>query len=423
LAVRMREYFDAQLSWEEYKTRQTALTENAARFVAKDARDKAIRADSFKKDRLRRYVLRPFDIRWCYYTPVRPVWNEPRPALWAQCWSTNLFLMTRPKGVAVPEGVPFSLTGAVGDNDAFRGHAYYFPLRLMNGQRLSHTQHATLFDALGTEPQQNSPLANLSGEARDYLHSLGIENPDSDAQAAGLIWMHALVIGYSPAYLTENADGIRRDWPRIPLPATRRALETSGVLGEQIAALLDAEVDVSGVTSGRITAALKSIGRVMQVGGGGPDMTSADLAVTVGWGRAGKGGVTMPGRGKVLDRKYSDEEMKAIETETTARGMSVKDAIRLLGAKTYDVYLNDVAYWRNIPANVWEYRIGGYQVIKKWLSYREAKLLGRALKADEAREVTNMARRIAAIILLQPKLDENYRTIKESCFEWSSAQE
>ena len=34
--------------------------------------------------------------------------------------------------------------------------------------------------------------------------------------------MHALAIGYSPAYLSENADGIRRDWPRIPLPADER---------------------------------------------------------------------------------------------------------------------------------------------------------------------------------------------------------
>jgi hypothetical protein len=36
-----------------------------------------------------------------------------------------------------------------------------------------------------------------------------------------------------------------------------------------------------------------------------------------------------------------------------------------------DVYLNDVAYWKGIPARVWDYTIGGYQVIKKWLSYRD----------------------------------------------------
>jgi hypothetical protein len=65
-----------------------------------------------------------------------------------------------------------------------------------------------------------------------------------------------------------------------------------------------------------------------------------------------------------------------------------------------------------VPEKVWDYTIGGYQVIKKWLSYREHDLLGRALTPDEASEVTHMARRIAALILLQPELDKNYQTAK-----------
>jgi hypothetical protein len=71
-----------------------------------------------------------------------------------------------------------------------------------------------------------------------------------------------------------------------------------------------------------------------------------------------------------------------------------------------------------VPANVWEYTIGGYQVIKKWLSYREHALLGRALITDEAREVTHIARRIAAIVLLYPALDTNYRTVKQTTAPW-----
>jgi len=53
-------------------------------------------------------------------------------------------------------------------------------------------------------------------------------------------------------------------------------------------------------------------------------------------------------------------------------------------------------------------------VIKKWLSYREHDLLGRPLTPDEAREVTHMARRIAALILLQPALDQNYEACKSA---------
>ena len=53
-----------------------------------------------------------------------------------------------------------------------------------------------------------------------------------------------------------------------------------------------------------------------------------------------------------------------------------------LGATTFDIHLNDRAYWRSVPAAVWTYRLGGYQVLKKWLSYRERDILRRKLKAE-----------------------------------------
>ncbi len=31
-----------------------------------------------------------------------------------------------------------------------------------------------------------------------------------------------------------------------------------------------------------------------------------------------------------------------------------------MGECTIDVYLNEIAYWKNIPLRVWEYTIGGY---------------------------------------------------------------
>jgi hypothetical protein len=38
-----------------------------------------------------------------------------------------------------------------------------------------------------------------------------------------------------------------------------------------------------------------------------------------------------------------------------------------------------------VPANVWRYTIGGYQVVKKWLSYRERALLGGLLIVETKR--------------------------------------
>jgi hypothetical protein len=127
----------------------------------------------------------------------------------------------------------------------------------------------------------------------------------------------------------------------------------------------------------------------------------------------------MPGKGKVVERDYTAEERAAIAEGAKALGLPAKLAFAHLGENTYDVFLNDKAYWANVPAKVWEYTIGGYQVIKKWLSYREEKILGRALtKAEVREEVRDMARRIAAILLLEPALDANYQAVKDHAFPW-----
>ena len=101
-----------------------------------------------------------------------------------------------------------------------------------------------------------------------------------------------------------------------------------------------------------------------------------------------------------------------------ALGLTLESALAILGERTFDVYLKGTAYWRNEPARVWEYTLGDYQVVKKWLSYREHKLLGRSLSVDEARYVTEAARRIAAILLLGPELDRNYAAVKANGYIW-----
>jgi serine/threonine protein kinase len=262
---------------------------------------------------------------------------------------------------------------------------------------------------------EDRPKANLSSTTSAYLNALDIE-PETDVETAALVWTHALAIGNAPLYLAENTDGIRADWPRIPLPMTKNALPYSAELGRRIAALLDTEQGVNGVTTGAIAAPLKSIA-IISTASGGALNPNEDLKVTAGWGFRQKSSV-MPGKGNVIERDYSPDERKAIEHGAQLLGVTDEAVLAHLGERTCDVYLNDVAYWKNIPARVWDYTIGGYQVIKKWLSYRELELLDRPLTPDEAREVMNMARRIAAIVLLEPALDANYQAVKSSTYSW-----
>ena len=243
---------------------------------------------------------------------------------------------------------------------------------------------------------ENGLDLNLSDKAIEYLKKIG-----TIADAEHLFY-HVLAILHDPNYASENDGALRQDWARIPLPETRAILIISANLGRQIAALLDPETSVPGVTSGKLRPEMKTIAVVSRVGNGNLN-PNTDFELTANWGHAGQNGV-MPGRGKTIDRPYSLKEQTAIEDK--------------LGATTYDIYLNDIAYWKNIPDRVWKYTIGGYQVIKKWLSYREKELLGRSLKQEEVMEVTNMARRIAAILLLEPELDANYEAVKQSTCPW-----
>jgi hypothetical protein len=319
LIARIQVFFDASIDWATFVRSAGGLALNAGRFDAEGCRAKLLKADRFSPTNVRRYSLYPFDNRWCYHTNLRPLWNEPRPEVTAQSWPGNRFFITRAFSERPHEWTVMTATRLLPDYHLLRPNAVAIPVMLRNGELLSIRQHATLFDALGDEPLDDAPTANLSKPVRVYLANLGIQDPDADANLAGLIWMHALAIGYSPAYLTENADGIRRDWPRIPLPADRKALEASAAWGEQIAVLLDTEAEVSGITSGRIGPIFKTIGVPSKRGGGQLNENTGDLAVTAGWGHFGKEGVTMPAKGKLAERHYNEAEAKAIDAESAAR--------------------------------------------------------------------------------------------------------
>ena len=88
-------------------------------------------------------------------------------------------------------------------------------------------------------------------------------------------------------------------------------------------------------------------------------------------------------------------------TYTAVERAALGSAAVTLGETTFNVHLNDRAYWRNVPAAIWRAtKLGGCQVLKKRLSYRERDVLGRALLPEEVQHFTDTARRIGEILLL-----------------------
>lgn len=104
LEQRMKTYFNPDYDWEELLFLNTGLTKNAARFNAWNTRIKVLKAEKFDSLRIYRYLLRPYELKWCYYSQVRPLWNEPRPALFKHHFSGNGYLVCRSVHVADRSG-------------------------------------------------------------------------------------------------------------------------------------------------------------------------------------------------------------------------------------------------------------------------------------------------------------------------------
>jgi hypothetical protein len=402
LVSRLSAYFDKVVTNEQIAKIYPSLMMTGNRIVGPDARAKILGEFSFDESRIVRYPFKPYDVRWCYLENLRPLFSEPSPQLLQQRFEGNAFFLTRDTADKDVEGPPFYFSSLVCDYDSLSGHARHFPLRLVPASKVKPKKKDNGTAELGGILQEAAATvnggtakatANLSPAARAYLIELGVPNPDDDPDSSAFLWLHALAIGYSPMYLAENANGIRQDWPRIPLPGSQDALLSSAELGRRVAELLETEAPATGVTAGQLSQEIKGVAVLS---------STSNLGVTAGWGHAGKDAVTMPGKGKLVTRAYSPQEMPE------------PAHLALLGQSTHDVYLNETTCWRNVPEKVWDFTIGGYQVMKKWLSYREHSLLDRNLTPDEAREVTHMARRIAALLLLTPALDANYAVCKSS---------
>jgi len=106
------------------------------------------------------------------------------------------------------------------------------------------------------EPRQSDRLDNLPERPPDLVP---VEEPDPigtmianpevlDRQPTGSVpaAKSAQATKYFGHYLMEHRDGVLRDWPRVPLPSDLSALQTSAILEQRIAALLDTETGCRG---------------------------------------------------------------------------------------------------------------------------------------------------------------------------------
>ena len=369
LKARIGDYFDPGLSHEEIARRYPAAMKATARFDARAVRDALLKRGGPDESGFVRHAYRPFDTRWLYWEADTKLLDEKRAGYRPHAFEGNVWLVTQQKPRR--EWSPPQVIQHIGCLD------------LMD-------RGATCVPAWLREDVDRRP--NLSATARRYLERLGASVED--------LFHHVLATLHDPAYRTANAGALRMEWPRIPLPGwpdggeagAADTLARSAARGRELAALLDPETPVPGVTQGPLRPEIAAV--TVPATTHGRNMAGGDFALTAGWGHHGTGEAVMPGQGRAVERPYTPEERAALG-----------GSIPALGETTFDIHLNADAFWRNVPANVWRYKLGGYQVLKKWLSYREHAILYHPLTSDEVQHFADTARRIVAILDVRPLSD------------------
>lgn len=177
----------------------------------------------------------------------------------------------------------------------------------------------------------------------DREANLGKDIPNRFAARLGeepspeLIFEYVYAILYSPAYRSRYAGLLRSDFPRIPLPRDRGSFLELAALG---AVLINLHL---------------------------PDPRGIAAAP-----------VRFEGRGS--DRVEAVREYRPAERRLVVN--------------------REGQAFEGIDPEVWEYRVGGYQVLNRWLAGRE----GRALRHSEIEELRRIAAAVAETIRVQRRL-------------------
>jgi hypothetical protein len=295
--------------------------------------------------------------------------------------------------VAVPEPRKYSEIRPVLLSSAFDLHLHdrgsvCFPVTF------AHTPEkpGTLFNS-GQEPP--GKVANLNEPVWRSLSaawSLGgnLQGADAVDLAKGLARV-CLAICHSPAYELEHKDSLAQDWAHIPIPREKVLFNRLRKAGEQISVLLNPLIDARNIVKKILGDSAKTLAVASRIGGG--SLRSSDMVVAYSFFGNAAGG-------------WRSREPSETETLRTA-----------WGTRTGDLHINDEIFFRNVPSGVWEYELGGYPVIKKWLAYRDnGRRPDTALTLDETEHLRGMIQRIAALLALHEELSALYEETIKDCF-------
>lgn len=366
VAKRMGTYYDKNKTDSDVEKVCPDIMNPVARYNPHKVRESLLLKKQFEKGNIHNFTFKPMDNWFLYYESEGKLLNEKRLEYFNQVWNGNQFFLTYKKSNHTKTWDQIYVTPTLSELQVTY-NSTPFPLYL------KYSDHGKDVFIPNVEKKLLKELCDkFNVDYETECDSLSLK-PEAFTIAEELFY-HAIAIMQTSSYREENNDQLRQNWAKIPIPENRKQLQYSAKLGKLVAALHQPEVEVNGVTKYPFKKEWQTLAVVSKNG-----LRKLDLSLTVKYDSKGK---------------WIESEKKGNEPITG------------------DLYWNEFCYWKNIPKSVYEFRIGGYPVVKKWLSYRHIDKLKRPLTDKEIEYVSEMVRRIKALIELGEDLNKNYEKIK-----------
>ena len=358
LAQRMDDYFNPDIPWDDLVDRHPGFAVSQARYDGPAVRKALLKrnreANTRGHDpaRLVRCLWRPLDYRWLYWEPDHKLLNETRRSL-IPYWDTPgqvCIVATQTRRRSTPGG---------------RQSGAARPL-VTKAVPLYHSMDpdARALPLWAPPLELDQPDTTEAGPARQanittaWIHAARAAGvPGNDSAVAETVFYAICGVAASDAWL--DTQPIEHDnFPTVPIPADSNALQSAATTGREYASLVDPCVEVEGVTRGTLRENLRGIAE-------SDSPTAGDPVLQYG-ARNRLGGKLVEGR--------------------------------LLWGPEQG--------WRDISTDIANFTLGGFNPIRKHLSY----FIGERLTFTDRRRVTEMARRIAAIQELTHTADTHFHT-------------
>ncbi|MBS1248885.1 MAG: hypothetical protein MAG431_00452 [Chloroflexi bacterium] len=309
-------------------------------------------------------LYRPFDIRSIYYS-VDMV-DRPRYDVMKHMLADNLGLLAMRQVVGAPYA-HFIVTNFFTDNRTFfsnRGTPVLFPLYLYNTpakqKKRSGSSGSFTMSMFEDQEPYKTRRPNLSLKFIAYTKerlglgfvSEGIGDLEKNFGPED-IFHYTYAVFHSPTYRERYAEFLKIDFPRLPITSDLALFRALAKKGRELVSLHLMEAEILQQTGVRfdIDGTNQVISRHPRyLPPGDPD----------------------PESGKTLEKGR--------------------------------VYINDEQYFEGVEPEVWEFQMGGYQVLDKWL--KDRKRAKRALDFDDVRHYSRVVVALRETIRLMTEIDE-----------------